>query len=69
VAWLRVKRVAERADTSTRTVRRWMKSGLRHSRISGIPYISESALDEWMRAHEVADDPAVRIADDVLREL
>lgn len=62
MAWMRLKSAAAFCDVSPRTLRRWLQEGLRHSRISGVPYVSEQALDEFMKTHEVSSDRAERIA-------
>lgn len=69
MSWLRIQKGAAYADVSTRTFRRWLHEGLRHSRINGIPYVQESAIDAWMQAHEVTKNRAQRIAAEVMAEL
>jgi excisionase family DNA binding protein len=69
MSWLRIQKAAAYADVSPRTIRRWLHEGLRHSRVSGVPYISEQAVDEWMQAHEVQEDRAQLVVDEVMADL
>jgi len=52
--WARVKKAAKYADVSERTMRSWMKDGLRYSRLSsGMIRIRYCAIDDFLKAHQV----------------
>jgi excisionase family DNA binding protein len=54
--WAKVKDAAKYAGVSVRTLRDWLKDGLRHSRVRGTILISYTALDEYLRGFEVRDN-------------
>jgi excisionase family DNA binding protein len=66
--WAKVKDAAKYAGVSVRTVRDWLKDGLRHSRVRGTILISYTALDEYLRGFEVRDNQVDEIADEVMEE-
>jgi predicted site-specific integrase-resolvase len=66
--WLKIKTICERSDTSPRTVRKWIRAGLRHSRINGTVYVKEDWLDEFMEAHAVDNQQVDQIVQDVVKE-
>jgi hypothetical protein len=68
--WLKVKNAAKRADNSERTVRGWLKSGLRHSKLkSGAILIKVEWLDEWIESHEVVENEVEKITDEIMKEM
>ena len=55
MTWLRVKNAGKRADQCERSVRKWLKKGLRHVRLpSGTILIKAQWLDEFLEGFEVA---------------
>jgi DeoR/GlpR family transcriptional regulator of sugar metabolism len=69
VAWNRIKKAADRQDVSPRQMRRYLKEGLRHSRIHGTVFISDEALDEFFKRHEVQTDEVSEIVDQVMADI
>ena len=67
--WLKVKETAVYCDMSERTVRSWLKYGLRHSRLrSGTILIKVSWIDEFLERFETEENEVDRIVEDVMRE-
>jgi len=69
VGWNRINKAATKSDVSPRQVRRYLKEGLRHSRIHGTVFISDEALDEFFKRHEVQVDEVSEIVDQVLADI
>ena len=71
IGWLKVKNAAKYADVSERTLRTWLKSGLRHSRLpSGTILIKIEWLDEFLEENEVENNNSVeKIAEQVIKNL
>jgi hypothetical protein len=69
MAWNRIKKAATMSDVSPRQVRRFLSQGLRHSRINGTVFISDEALDEFFKRHEVQVDEAQKIVDEVMADI
>jgi hypothetical protein len=69
VGWHRIKGVAENTESSSRTVHRWLKDGLRHSKVHGTIFISDEALAEWFKRHEVQVDEVAEIVDQVMADI
>jgi excisionase family DNA binding protein len=67
--WLKVKEAAVYCDMSERTIRSWLKDGLRHSRLrSGAILIKIEWIDEYLERFETQENVADRIVDEVVRE-
>lgn len=68
--WASVKKAAKYADVSERTMRSWMKDGLRYSRLpSGMIRIRYSAVVEFLEAHQVDERKrVVATVDEVMGE-
>ena len=67
--WGKVKQAAKYAGISERTLRSWLKNGLKHSRVPTI-LIRYSDIDEWIDGFSVNNDDRVdRIVDDVCKDL
>ena len=70
MSWLKPKAAAEFAGISERTIRDWLKNGLRHSRLpSGSILIQRIWLDEFLQAFEVSDREVDTIVEGVLKEM
>ena len=62
-AWLKVKSAAAYADVSERTIRTWLKSGLRHVRPNGGSILIKVAwMDEFLENSEVIINEAEKIS-------
>ena len=71
--WLKPKNAAKFAGVSERTLRAWLKTGLRHSRLpSGSILIKREWVDEFLQRFEaVQNRPGIvdKIVDEVTSEL
>jgi excisionase family DNA binding protein len=68
--WAKVKEAAKYAGVSVRTLRDWLKNGLRHSRVSaGMILVSYAAIDEYLARFEVNENQVDDIVDEVMQEL
>jgi excisionase family DNA binding protein len=68
--WAKVKEAAKYAGVSVRTLRDWLKNGLRHSRVSaGMIIVSYAAIDDYLVGFEVNENQVDAIVDDVMQEL
>ena len=68
--WLKVKEAAVYCDMSERTIRSWLKDGLRHSRLrSGTILIKVEWIDEFLERFEAQENEVDRIVDEVVRGL
>jgi excisionase family DNA binding protein len=66
--WLRIKAAAKYAGVSESTFRRWLRKGLRHSKLpSGMILIHIEAIDEFLESYEVRED-IQELLDDALSE-
>jgi predicted site-specific integrase-resolvase len=68
--WAKVKDAAKYAGVSVRTLRDWLKDGLRHSRLStGTILVAYAAIDEYLVGFEVNENQVDDIVDEVMQEL
>jgi excisionase family DNA binding protein len=71
--WTKIKQAAKYAGVSERTVRDWLKNGLKHSRItSGTVLIKYASIDAYLERFEVRDDQGLKlneIANQTAREV
>ena len=68
--WLKVKEAAVYCDMPERTIRSWLKDGLRHSRLrSGTILIKVSWIDEFLERFEAQENQVDLIVDEVVRGL
>ena len=68
--WNRIKGAAAYAGVSERTVRSWMKKGLRYSRLeSDTVLFSFSWIDQYLKRFEVNENIADAIVNEALREI
>ena len=71
--WTKIKQAAKYAGVSERTVRDWLKNGLKHSRLtSGTVLIKYTSIDAYLERFEVRDDQDLKlneIANQIAREV
>jgi excisionase family DNA binding protein len=67
--WASVKKAAQYADVSVRTMRDWLKEGLKHSRLpSGTIRIRYSDVNEYLEQFQVNEHAIDAMVDEVVRE-
>jgi excisionase family DNA binding protein len=67
--WASVKKAAQYADVSVRTMRDWLKEGLKHSRLpSGTIRIRYSDVNEYLEQFQVNEHAIDAMVDEVLKE-
>jgi hypothetical protein len=67
--WACIAKAAKYADVSEKTMRDWLKVGLKHSRVSRrILRIKYSDIDEFLKAHLVDENFVDTVIADVFRE-
>jgi hypothetical protein len=67
VGWFSIGASAAYASVSPRTVREWLRVGLRHSRLSSrLILIEKESLDEFLRKFEVREDEIEQTVDEVM---
>jgi len=65
--WHKVKKAAEYAGISERTLRSWLKGGLVYSRLSsGTILIHRDEIDHFIRRFEVLENEVERITNEVM---
>lgn len=68
--WSKIKAASAYSGVSPRTVRKWLKQGLKHSRLSsGTVIISFDAVDEFLSSFEVQNDEVERIVEELEKRL
>lgn len=68
--WAKIKPASAYAGVSPRTMRTWLKQGLRHSVLpSGTVLISFDAVDEFLSSFEKQNDQFDRILDEITKEI
>ena len=66
--WAKVKEAAKYAGVSVRTLRDWLKDGLRHSRVSaGMILVSYAAIDEYLVGFEVRTNQVDELVEETLK--
>ena len=70
LGWASVKKSAKYADVSERTMRSWMKKGLKYSKLpSGMIRIQYSAIDEFLSKYQVDTGSRVdAIVEEVMKD-
>ena len=57
IGWSKIKAAAKYAGVSERTLRSWLKAGLKHSRLpSGTILIKYSSIDKYLEGFEANED-------------
>jgi excisionase family DNA binding protein len=67
--WAKIRQAAAYAGVSTRTLRDWLRMGLKHSRVRGCILIRYSTLDEFLEKFSSSEDEVDAIVNDTLREI
>jgi predicted site-specific integrase-resolvase len=68
--WAKIKTAAEYAGIKERTMRDWLKEGLKHSRLpSGTVLIKYDWIDEFLELYAAKDSQVDEIVKETLREL
>ena len=68
--WLKISKAAEYSGVSPRTIREWLKDGLRHSRPrGGAILISTKAIDEYLGRYEINETRVEQLVNETLSEL
>lgn len=68
--WLKLGSVAEYVDASPRTVRKWLKRGLKHSRLqSGTVLVKKEWIDGFLEQFSITNDEADQIVKEMMEGL
>ena len=68
--WSKIKSAAKYAGISERTMRNWLKDGLKHSRLpSGTVLIKYGWIDEYLEAFAAKEDQVDKIVTETMRDL
>ena len=66
IGWAKIKQASEYAGVSPRTLREWLKQGLKHTRLpSGMILIKLTSIDEWLESFSVNDDQVDQLVNDI----
>jgi hypothetical protein len=65
--WAKIKTASRYADVGERTFRKWLKQGLKHSRLSsGTILVRFSDIDDYLERFAIKDDQVKAIVDEVM---
>lgn len=65
--WAKIKTATSYAGVSQRTMRTWLKEGLKHSRLSsGMILIKYEWIDEYLESFGVSENQIDEIVDEVI---
>lgn len=68
--WAKIKGAAEYAGIKERTLRSWLKEGLKHSRLpSGTILIKYAWIDEYLEGFQAKEDFADSLVNETLKEM
>lgn len=68
--WVKIKPAAEYAGIKERTMRGWLKDGLKHSCLpSGTILIKYECIDAYLEAFAVKEDQVDAIVNETLKDL
>ena len=66
--WAKIKKAAEYSGISERTMRDWLKDGLKHSRLpSGTVLIRYGWIDAYLESFAAKDDTVDKIVAETMR--
>ena len=67
--WAKIKKAAEYSNISERTMRDWLKDGLKHSRLpSGTVLIKYESIDAYLESFAGKEDQVDKIVNETLRD-
>jgi predicted site-specific integrase-resolvase len=65
-SWSKIKTACKYADVSERTFRKWLRAGLRHSRLpSGTLLIKMEWIDQYLKNFEVVESEVDKITEEI----
>lgn len=68
--WAKVKKAAEYSDISERTLRDWLKDGLKHSRLpSGTILIKFDWIDQYLESFTTKENQVDQIVNEAMGDL
>ena len=68
--WAKIKKASDYSGISERTMRDWLKDGLKHSRLpSGTVLIRYEWIDEYLEAFAAKEDQVDKIVSETMRDL
>ena len=68
--WTKIKTAAKYSGVSERTLRKWLKSDLRHSRLpSGTILTRPEWIDEYLESFEVVENELDKITEEICSDL
>lgn len=67
--WLRILPAAEYCCVSPRTLRKWLRRGLKHSRVGGAILIKVDDLDEYLERFSETSNKVDEMVNRVVREV
>jgi hypothetical protein len=66
--WVGVKKAARYADVGERTLRGWLKHGLRYVQVSKKILIKIEWIDQFLGNHEATQDKVDQLADEAFKK-
>ena len=69
LGWCKAKNAAKYADVSERTIREWLKEGLKHSRLpSGTIRIRYIDIDEYLEQFQINDNLVDAVVEEIMND-
>jgi excisionase family DNA binding protein len=68
MGWAKIRQAAAYAGVSTRTMRDWLRMGLKYSRVRGCFLIRYSAIDDFIERYSASENEIETVVNDTLRE-
>jgi len=69
-AWGKIVDNAKRVGVSPRLVRRWLKMGLKHSRVpGGCVLIRFEDVDDFLKSYEIRENKIDQLVDEIIKEI
>ena len=66
MGWAKIRQAAAYAGVSTRTMRDWLRMGLKYSRVRGCILIQYSDVDAFIERFAMTEDAVDRVVDEVI---
>jgi hypothetical protein len=67
--WTKIKKAAEYSGTCERTMREWLKDGLKHSRLpSGTVLLKYEWIDDYLESFAGKEDQVDKIVNETLKD-